>query len=411
MLDEDFLAAAESVPNGLPRLLVWTEGAGAGPAAAGAGMAGIEALPAAGDLPVVAPPRRPSHPIILTSGTTGSPKGAHRAPPTGLDPLVALLSMIPLRRRDTTLIAAPMFHAWGLSHLALGLLFGSTLVLRRQFDPVETLRLIEEEKVTVLALVPVMLQRIMELPDSTRRGFDTSSLRVIALSGSALPGTLAVRAMDAFGDVVYNLYGSTEVAWVSIATPADLRRAPATAGRPPPGTVVRLLDDDRRQVVPGERGRIFARNSLLFDGYTDGGSKEVVDGLMSTGDVGHFDADGLLFVDGRDDDMIVSGGENVFPREVEDLLAEHPACEEVSVVGRPDDEFGQRLEAFVVLRPGCPVSEEELKAYVGSHLARYKVPRRVEFVDRLPRTTTGKVLTRDLGGRRTDPADSGDRRR
>ena len=134
----------------------------------------------------------------------------------------------------------------------------------------------------------------------------------------------------------------------------------------------------------------------IFDGYTDGGSKEVVDGLMSTGDVGHFDSEGRLFVDGRDDDMIVSGGENVFPREVEDLMAEHPACEEVSVVGRSDDEFGQRLTAFVVLRPGQHASEEELKAYVGSHLARYKVPRRVEFLDRLPRSTTGKVLKREL---------------
>ena len=360
---------------------------------------------------MVAPPGRPAQQIILTSGTTGSPKGARRSPPTGLDPLVALLSMIPLRRRDTTLIAAPMFHAWGLSHLALGLLFGSTLVLRRRFDPVETLRLIEEEKVTVLAVVPVMLQRIMELPESTRRGFDTSSLRVIALSGSALPGALATRAMDAFGDVVYNLYGSTEVAWVSIATPADLRRAPGTAGRPPTGTVVRLLDDRGRPVAPGEPGRIFARNSLLFDGYTDGGSKEVVDGFMSTGDVGHFDADGLLFVDGRDDDMIVSGGENVFPREVEDLLAEHPACEEVSVVGRPDGGFGQRLEAFVVRRPGYPVTEQELQAYVASHLARYKVPRRVEFVARLPRTATGKVRERDLGRVPADPAASGERPR
>jgi fatty-acyl-CoA synthase len=408
LLDEDFLTAASAVPAGLPRLLVWTAADRAAAAAPGPDVDTL--IAAGGGLPGVPLPGRPSRQIILTSGTTGSPKGAHRSPPSGLEPLVALLSMIPLRRRDSTLIAAPMFHAWGLAHLALGLLFGSTLVLRRQFDPVETLRLVEEEQVTVLALVPVMLQRIMDLPEATRGGFDTSSLRVIALSGSALPGSLAVRAMDAFGDIVYNLYGSTEVAWVTVATPADLRRAPGTAGRPPPGTVVRLLDDDGRPVVPGRPGRIFARNSLLFDGYTDGGGKEVVDGLMSTGDVGHVDAGGLLFVDGRDDDMIVSGGENVFPREVEDLLAEHPAIEEVSVVGRPDDEFGQRLEAFVVRRPGSTVTGEELKAYVGSHLARYKVPRGVEFVDRLPRTTTGKVLTRDLGREPPGPAGSGDSR-
>jgi acyl-CoA synthetase (AMP-forming)/AMP-acid ligase II len=202
--------------------------------------------------------------------------------------------------------------------------------------------------------------------------------------------------MDTFGDVLYNLYGSTEVAWATIATPQDLREAPGTAGKPPHGTVVKLLDEDGREVTPGGTGRIFVANELMFEGYTGGGNKEIIDGLMSTGDVGYFDAQGHLFVAGRDDEMIVSGGENVFPREVEDLLAKHDAIEDVAVIGVDDEQFGQRLKAFVVRRKGEPLSEEDVKEYVRSNLARYKVPRDVEFMDELPRNATGKILKREL---------------
>jgi fatty-acyl-CoA synthase len=202
--------------------------------------------------------------------------------------------------------------------------------------------------------------------------------------------------MDMFGDVLYNLYGSTEVAWATIATPEDLRAAPGTAGRPPMGTVVKLLDADGREVGPGEGGRIFVANEMMFEGYTGGGGKEIVRGLMSTGDVGHFDAGGRLFVDGRDDEMIVSGGENVFPREVEDLLARHAEVEEAAVIGVEDADFGQRLKAFVVPRNGAKLSEETIKGYVKENLARYKVPREVVFLAELPRNASGKVLKRVL---------------
>jgi acyl-CoA synthetase (AMP-forming)/AMP-acid ligase II len=275
---------------------------------------------------------------------------------------------------------------------------GSTLVLRRKFDPEDTLRAVAHHGASALALVPVMLQRILELPASTIERYDTHSLRVIALSGSVLPGELATRAMDTFGEVLYNLYGSTEVAWATIATPQDLRAAPGTAGTPPLGTVVKLLDDAGREARPGDGGRIFVANEMMFEGYTGGGGKEIVGGLMSTGDVGHFDHAGRLFVDGRDDEMIVSGGENVFPREVEDLLAGHSAIEEVAVVGVPDEQFGQRLKAFVVKRNGARLSEQAVKDHVKANLARYKVPREVVFVDELPRNATGKVLKRELTG-------------
>ena len=295
------------------------------------------------------------------------------------------------------MIAAPMFHSWGFVHFTLGMGLGSTLVLRRRFDPEDTLSATAQHECTALVVVPVMLQRIMELPAETIGRYDLRALRVIAASGSALPGELAVKVMDRFGDVLYNLYGSTEVAWATIATPEDLRAAPGTAGRPPRGTVVKLLDEEGDEVPEGETGRIFVGNSMSFTGYTSGEHKEMLpDGLLSSGDVGHFDEKGRLFVDGRDDDMIVSGGENVFPQEVEELLDRHEAVADVAVVGVDDREFGQRLKAVVVRRGDAKLTADDVKAYVKRHLARYKVPREVEFVDALPRNATGKVLKREL---------------
>jgi acyl-CoA synthetase (AMP-forming)/AMP-acid ligase II len=355
----------------------------------------LEELIDASSTAELAPPAEPGRVVILTSGTTGAPKGAARAQPDTLDPAAALFSKIPLRAREATMIAAPMFHSWGFAHFTLGLPLSSTLVLRRKFDAEQTLAAVSQHRATALALVPVMLQRIMELGEQTIARYDTGSLRVIALSGSALPGELATRAMNTFGDVLYNLYGSTEVAWATIATPEDLRAAPGTAGRPPMGTIVKLLDAHGREVATGEEGRIFVGNEMMFEGYTGGGGKEVIGGLMSTGDVGRFDQGGRLFVEGRDDEMIVSGGENVFPREVEDLLSDHEGIREAAVVGVEDEEFGQRLKAFVVLR-GNDLSEDDVKEYVKRNLARYKVPREVEFLDELPRNATGKVLKREL---------------
>jgi acyl-CoA synthetase (AMP-forming)/AMP-acid ligase II len=240
------------------------------------------------------------------------------------------------------------------------------------------------------------MQRILHLPPETLDEYELPELRVTAASGSALPGPLATKWMDAFGDNLYNLYGSTEVAWATIATPEDLRNAPGTAGRPPRGTRLMIVDQDGNEVSRGETGRIFVGNEMAFEGYTGGGGKDVIDGLLSSGDVGHLDEDGRLFIDGRDDEMIVSGGENVFPREVEDLLAGHEAVKEVAVIGVDDEEFGQRLKAFVVLHDEAELDEDDAKAFVRSNLARYKVPREIEFLDSLPRNATGKVLKREL---------------
>ena len=341
-------------------------------------------------------PTRSGRTIILTSGTTGTPRGVARAQTTGAGPLVALCSVLPLRAGDPTVIAAPLFHSWGFGHLVLATVLGSTVVVQRRFEPVAALGAVARHRATTLVAVPVMLQRILDVPEEARRSLDLSSLRIVAVSGSSLPGSLATTFMDAFGDVLYNLYGSTEVAYATMATPADLRASPNTAGRPLRGTTVAILDGDALPVPAGTRGHIYVGNELLFEGYTGGGTKASVRGLMSTGDVGRFDAQGRLTVEGRADDMIVSGGENVFPEEVEQLLAAHDAVAEVAVVGVADDQYGQRLKAYVVRKPGRVLSAEDVHAYVRSNLARHKVPRDVEFTDDLPRNTTGKVLRRRL---------------
>ena len=288
--------------------------------------------------PSTEPPQPPrfGRTTILTSGTTGTPKGAQRSVKRqSLDTFVGLFGRMPLRVGEKTFVAAPTFHSWGGLHLLLGAMLSNTLILRSRFDPEDTLRTIHEHRPDVLAVVPVMMQRIVALPPEVIRRYDTSSLRVVAASGSALPGELALRWMDLFGDNVYNFYGSTEVAQASIAMPDELRAVPGTAGRPPRGTIVKIIDADGREVPTGTTGRIFVANENQFEGYTGGGNKEIIAGLMSSGDVGHFDENGLLFVDGRDDDMIISGGENVFPREVEDLLADHPVVHEAAVSASP----------------------------------------------------------------------------
>ena len=385
--DEEFtgLLAGAHVER---RVLAWTDGDAAGRET-------LEQLVASYDEGDLQPPQRHARIVILTSGTTGAPKGAPRKE-AGIDAAVSLLSRMPLRAGWRTHIAAPLFHTWGFAHLALAMLLGSTVVLRRTFDPETALRTAQDERCQSMVVIPVMLQRMLALDPERLDGIDLSRVEVVASSGSALPATLAQAWMDRFGDNLYNIYGSTEVAYASIATPEDLRADPTSAGRPPHGTVVRILDESGAELPQGETGRIFVGNGLLFEGYTNGGSTEVVDGLMSSGDVGYFDGAGRLHVAGRDDDMIVSGGENVFPQEVEDCLVTHELVGEVAAIGVVDDDYGQRLRAFVV-RTG-DVSEDELRDHVKANLARFKVPREIVFLDELPRNATGKILKRELAG-------------
>ena len=336
--------------------------------------------------------------IVLTSGTTGTPKGARRPPPHSLAPAAAILSTIPLRAAEPVLIAAPLLHTWGSAALQLAVLHGAPVVLRRRFDPAEFLRVVEEQRCDAVFAVPVMLQRLLELPAAQLdAAWSRHRPRIVAVSGSALPPQVAAAFLDHFGDVLYNLYGSTEVSWVSIASPEDLRAAPGTAGRAPAGTQLVVLDDSGRPVPTGTEGRIFVRNDMPFEGYTREGTDIEREGrLLGTGDIGTLDEDGRLLITGRADDMIVSGGENVHPGPVEDLLAARREVREAAVTGVSDDQYGQRLAAYLVLEPGTSVDPDDVRGWVRDELGRFSVPRDVEFVDELPRNATGKVVHREL---------------
>ncbi len=388
--DDEYSEMLEGVDPGKGRFRAWTEEDSED------GDESLDSLIEHGSTDT--PPKPDNGPkiVILTSGTTGTPKGAPRSEPRSLSMIGGLLSKVPFRARETTELCVPMFHALGFALGALGLALGSTLVVRRHFDPEVTLDSLEENEVSALIVVPVMLQRILDLGEDRIKEHDLSALKIIFIGGSQLGGELAKRGLKAFGPVLYNLYGSTEVAYATIAKPDELAGEPTTVGGVVRGTIVKILDEDGEEVQQGETGRIFVGNAGQFEGYTGGETKESVRGLMSSGDMGHFDENGLLFIDGRDDEMIVSGGENVFPGEVEELLTGHEAVEEVAVIGVDDEKFGQRLKAFVVTREGQDLSEDDVKSYVKENLARYKVPREVTFVDELPRNPTGKVLKREL---------------
>jgi acyl-CoA synthetase (AMP-forming)/AMP-acid ligase II len=386
--DEEFEGLLSGVSEDVTRILAW----GGKPDEGGS----LEGLIASADSEPLPFPDVQSKFIILTSGTTGTPKGAQRNSPKGLSGITGLLDKIPHRSGEKMVIAAPLFHSWGFINSVFALTLGAQIILDRRFDPALTMERVDEHSADVLVAVPVMLQRILELPPEKKDHLRAENLKITTLSGSALPGGLATEWMDRFGDNVYNLYGSTEVAFATIATPAELREDAATAGRPPHGTAIRLVDENGVDVAPGETGRIFVNNEMTFEGYTGGGGKDNLDGFISSGDVGHFDERGLLFIDGRDDEMIVSGGENIFPGEVEELLAGHEEIVEVAVIGVADEKYGQTLKAFVVLREDEAVSEKDLKEYVKSNLASFKAPKEFIFMDELPRNATGKILKRSL---------------
>jgi acyl-CoA synthetase (AMP-forming)/AMP-acid ligase II len=343
------------------------------------------------------PPAEEGRTVILTSGTTGTPKGARLARPGGLEPLAQLLKVVPINAGSAYMIPAPLFHAHGYGQLVLGSSLGCTIVLPRRFDAERTLALIERHRVESLAAVPVMLKRIMDLPRETRLRFDTSSLAAVVCSGSALDARLARAFMDDFGPVVYNLYGSTEMAWATIASPRDLLDAPGTVGRPPPNTKVAILGEDGTPLPAGETGRIFVGHDMLFEGYTDGrAGRERIGGMMTGGDLGHLDDEGRLFVDAREDDMIISGGENLYPSEIEEALCKHPDIAEVAVVGAEDPDFGARPVAFVVPKGESELSAADVDGFARRNLSRFKVPRDVVILDELPRNALGKVLRREL---------------
>ncbi|MFL6108770.1 MAG: AMP-binding protein [Marmoricola sp.] len=362
----------------------------------GPGPDALDELIASGSPKMPKPPEKPGRIVLLTSGTTGTPKGAPRPDPKGFALPAAVLERMPMRAGETTVMGPPIFHGTGMLIAMITISLGNQLVLRPKFDAAQFVADIAETKATTICVVPVMLQRVLELGDDTLRSHDLSSLKCAFTAGAQLPAKISAAFQDTIGDVIYNLYGSTEVSIATLATPAEVRSAPTSVGRPALGVTIKIFDEKDKEMARGETGRIFVGTTAPFEGYTGGGHKAIVNGLMATGDVGHFDDKGLLYIDGRDDEMIVSGGENVFPREVEELLITMDGVSDVAVLGAEDDDFGQRLRAFLVLDQGASVSEDEVKSFVKDNLARYKVPRDVVFLDELPRNPTGKILKREL---------------
>jgi fatty-acyl-CoA synthase len=338
--------------------------------------------------------------VIYTSGTTGTPKGAVRKfPKDTMAAAMRFINVTPMRATDTHLVACPLYHSTAFGFLSLSQVVAAPAVLMDEFKPEAFLQLVERYKVTTTALVPTMVHRLMELPEATRRRYDTRSLRIVFCGGAQLAGPLATRFMDAFGDVLHVFYGATETGLVTLASPEHLRAAPTTIGVAVPGNEIRLLDENKRDVEEGEVGELYVKNKLLVAGYheDDAATRDsMVDGFFSVGDLARRDRWGRYFIEGRKRDMIISGGTNVYPAEVEHALADHPAIDEVAVIGVPDPEWGERVRAFVVLRAGAELDPALLKEWAKKRLASPKVPRDVVFVPSLPKNPTGKVLKREL---------------
>ncbi len=338
--------------------------------------------------------------VLLTSGTTGVPKSVPRSPrlSLGVGVGVTLLERTRLTVGSRIMLAAPMFHGFGLGTLILAVSLGGTIITHRRFDAEATLARASLQRADALTVVPIMLARIMELPQQVRARNPVPSLRVVISSGDRLDPSLVRRFMDTYGDILYNAYGATEVGIGALATPAELRRAPETVGRPVAGCPVRIFSRAGRPVGPRVTGRIFVGGELTTDGSAGGDTKVVIDRMSSTGDMGYLDNAGRLYIVGREDDMIVSGGENVYPRALENALAEHPDVAENAVVGVPDEQFGRRLAAFIIPRPGSDIDIAALREHLKGKVSRFEQPRDIHIVDGIPRNSAGKVLRKELTG-------------
>jgi acyl-CoA synthetase (AMP-forming)/AMP-acid ligase II len=336
--------------------------------------------------------------VLLTSGTTGSPKGVPRKPEitSALGVGASILDRTGLRTGSRITVPVPMFHGLGFGMLVLTMALGGTALTRRRFDAEDMLVQASEHLADAMIVVPVMLARILDVDDDIRARNPLRSLRVVISSGARLEPDLARRFMDAYGDIIYNGYGSSEVGIGSLATPADLREAPETVGRPVVGCAVRILDENDVPVGPDVTGRVFVGSELTFDAYTGGESKDVIGDLMDTGDMGCLDRTGRLFIVGREDDMIVSGGENVYPRAVENALSELPEVADNAVFGVPDEDYGERLAAFVVPHPDAHVEEDSVRKYLKDKVSRFEQPRDIKVVKKIPRNPAGKVVRNEL---------------
>jgi len=344
--------------------------------------------------------------IIYTSGTTGLPKGVIKKHKDTLRYLRLLRATSASAADDRCLSMWPLFHA-GLFHSNFGILmWGNTQVLMRMYDPERAMQLIEKEKITWIAGVPTMIIRIMEHPNRTK--YDLSTLLLVVYTGSPMPVEAIKKAMDVFGPILYQAFGMTEGTGETILSVDDHRKALSepgkeyilsSVGKPLPGCEMRLVDDDDNDVPPGEPGEIVFRSDCLIEGYwnePEETAELLRNGWMHTGDIGRLDEEGYLYIVDRKKDIIVSGGENISSKEIEEVVYAHPTVLECAVIGVPSDKWGEEVKAVVVLKRGMTATPEEIVDFCGERLGGFKKPKSVEIWDELPKNPGGKILKREM---------------
>jgi fatty-acyl-CoA synthase/long-chain acyl-CoA synthetase len=368
------------------------------------GQESVEALTASA--PSTEPPERDvqvAATMIYTSGTTGKPKGALRQ--TAADPQAvgALLGLIGCVTDDVYITTGPLYHSGPGGFMAIAQALGQTCVLQRKFDPEDWLRLVDTYRVTSTFSAPTPIRMICSLPDDVRARYDRSSMkRMIA---NAAPWSMALKRLylaDFPADSLWEVYGSTELGVNTVLAPADQLRKPGSCGQAAPMVEIKLFDDDGNEVTglgPDHPGELFVRSSAVFSDYYKQHDKFLADqkhGFQTVGDIAYRDADDYFYICDRKKDMIISGGMNIYPAEIEAALELHPDIYEAAVFGIPSEEWGEVVHAVVVLRAGSSIGGEEIQAFARDHLARYKIPRSFAFSDELPKTGSGKVLKREL---------------
>lgn len=332
--------------------------------------------------------------MSYTSGTTGKPKGAYRPHGVAAPVILQLIQAFELTESDVHLLAGPYYHSAPSFFVVLHSLLGSTIVIQPKFDPVEALQLIARHKITTTFLPPVLLQRLCDVPAETFARYNTGSLRAIILGGAPCSYALKERAVQRFGECLWEFYGATETGVVTLLRPEDQLRKPASCGKVGPEQEIRLLDPEGNEVPIGSPGELWSRTSWLAEYYNkpEATAHSIRDGFFSVGDIAYRDQEGFYFICDRKIDMVISGGVNIYPAEIEAVLSAHPAVSDVAVIGVPDERWGETVKAVVELRPGASASAEELIAFCGTRLADYKKPRSVDFVEALPRNPAGKLL-------------------
>jgi acyl-CoA synthetase (AMP-forming)/AMP-acid ligase II len=340
--------------------------------------------------------------MIYTSGTTGKPKGAVRYTTdqaTGL----GLITLLGYRPDDIYITSGPLYHSGPMAFLGVGLLFGQTLIVQRKFDAEDWLRLLDKYQATSTFSAPALIRMVCALPDEVKAAYDRSSMRIML--ANAAPWSYALKQQyvaDFPPESLWEIYGSTELGVDCVLEPKDQMRKPGSCGKPAPGIEIVLFDEDGNHVTgtgPEHAGELFVRSTGVFNEYYK--QKDSYDAssrgdLHTVGDIAYRDDEGYLYICDRKSDMIISGGMNIYPAEIEAALEQHPAIYDVAVFGIPSEDWGEMVHATVVLAPGASLSPEEIKEFGKEHLASYKVPRSVDYVDELPRTGSGKILKRQL---------------